>query len=340
MEQTETPPLTSNGNGVAGGHEIVLSIIIVSYNCRDLVLACLRSVRAAIPYARGVDIIVVDNASVDGTVDAIAEEFPEVRRIPLPENVGFGRGCNVGASEARSPLILLLNPDTTVRPQTLENLLGVAAEYPNAGIWGGRTMADDGTVVAGSCWRFPTLWSTFCVTTGLSRAFSNSAIFNREAYGGWRRDDLREVEVVSGCLLLIRMELWRQLGGFDPTFFLYSEEVDLCLRARRLGARPLISPDAEVRHYAGGTQPIHADRLIRLLTGKRTYMFKHWSRPRRWVGGILLLAWPLSRIAAIGFAGRIVSRRNGPVDASAWVEVWRRRHEWYPGDPLWDRADR
>ena len=208
----------------------LVSIIVVNYRTRELTLECLRSV-ARETENFDYEILLVDNASNDGLIEAVAGEMPDVRRIPLTENVGFARGNNIAAEQARGKYLLLLNSDTLILDRAIDRLLAFAAERPAAKIWGGRTLLGDRTLDPGSCWRRMTLWSVFCRTFGLAAAFPNSKLFNAEAYGGWDRSTVREVDIVTGCFLLIETELWRKLGGFDPRFFMYGEEADLCLRA-------------------------------------------------------------------------------------------------------------
>jgi len=308
----------------------LLSIIIVSFNCRELTLGCIRSIEET---ANTIDleIIIVDNGSVDGSANAISNDFPQVKLIAQKENIGFGPACNAGVTIARGEYLLLLNPDTIVLPNSIQNLLEFAKKYPGAGIWGGRTLSPDGSLNPKSCWRFPTLWSTFCVAFGLARAFPTSEYFNWEEYGGWDRSTIRFVDVVSGCLLLIRKRLWSALGGFDPIYFLYSEEVDLCLRAKALGARPIISPDVEVIHYVGGTQDVKSERFILLFQGKRTYMLKHWPPIKQFVGKILLIVWPLSRYVGLSLWAMMARRKISMVKARSWKVVWQSRRHWIAG---------
>lgn len=311
-------------------YEPVVSIVLIGYHCRELILDCLRSLEATSPRTP-LEVIVVDNASTDGTVAALNAAWPAVHTIALEKNVGFGPGCNIGAAAARGRFVLFLNPDTVVRPGSIDRLVDLAAQFPDAGIYGGKTVTPAGEAVAGSCWRFPTLWSTFCVSVGLSRLFDNSRLFNPEPYGGQPLHGVRAVDVVSGCLLMIRKDLWDRLAGFDPAYFMYSEEVDLCLRARRIGAQPVVSADVEIVHLVGKTQPVRADRLIRLLKGKRTFMLRHWGGLKERAGAALLLCWPLSRYAGLSVAQRFIRRPRVMEAARTWGEVWRRRSEWLPG---------
>jgi GT2 family glycosyltransferase len=170
-----------------------------------------------------------------------------------------------------------------------------------------------------------TIWNLFCRASGLATAFPSSGLLNTESYGGWRRDTEREVDIVSGCFLLICRDRWEKLGGFDPAFFMYGEEADLCLRAGKGGLRPRTSPNATIVHIGGASETVRADKVARLLAAKSKLIRRHWSPILRPVGLALLAAWPLSR----SMAGRIMSggaRRSE--STRAWSEVWARRREW------------
>lgn len=296
-----------------------VSVVIVSYNTRALTLDCLRSLHAETRETT-FETIVVDNASADGSADAIAEAFPHVRLIRSPDNLGFSRANNVAADQTRGRRLLLLNPDTVVLRGAVDRLAAFARAQPEARIWGGRTLFANGSLNAACCWREMSLWNLACRASGLTGLFPQSDLFNAEAYGGWRRDAVREVDIVQGSFLLIDAELWRELGGFDLDFVMYGEEADLCRRARALGARPTMTPEAEIVHYGGASETVRADKMVRLLSAKATFLSKHWRGVRRSAGLWLLALWPWSRrLAARGDAGRV------------WSEVWRRRREWRHG---------
>ena len=192
-------------------------------------------------------VVVLDNASDDGSADAVAAAFPQVELIRSPDNLGFARANNVIAETAATEWLLLLNSDTEVLPGAIDELLAFARANPAHGIYGGRTLFPDGSLNRGSCYDRLTPWSAFCHATGLVAAFRDSALFDTENIGGWARDSVREVDIVSGCFFLIRTALWRELGGFDPRFFMYGEEVDLCHRARARGWRPVVTPGGDDR---------------------------------------------------------------------------------------------
>lgn len=297
-----------------------LSILVVSYNTRDLTLACLESVyeETLTPF----ELIVVDNASTDGSAEAIALEFPKATLIARPDNLGFARANNLAAQSARGKQLLLLNPDTVVLNNAIDRLCAFARAQPEARIWGGRTLFGDQSLNPSSCWRRITLWNLFCRWTGLTGLAHNSPLFNSESYGGWPRDAIREVDIVTGCLLLIARADWDRLDGFDPAFIMYGEDADLCLRARAdLDARPAVTPEATIIHYGGASETVRSDKLVRLLRAKAELIERHISIPQRALARMMLAAWPLSRAVVFGLFNR----------STPWREAWRRRAEWRRG---------
>ncbi|MDR3499400.1 MAG: glycosyltransferase family 2 protein [Parvibaculum sp.] len=307
-----------------------LSIIIISYNTREMTLACLRSVFAEtrdVPF----EIIVVDNNSPDGSAKAIAEAFPNIRLMAERDNHGFALGNNIAAREAKGEFLLLLNPDTVVLDRAIDRLMGFAAERPQAGIWGGRTVFADGSLNPASCWQRITLWNLVCRASGLAAIFSGSEFFNPEAFGGWQRDSVRQVDIVSGCFFLLRRELWERLGGFSPEFFMYGEEADLCLRARAFGVRPHITPEATIIHYGGASETVRADKTVRLLKAKVHLIRRHWSHFASRFGVLLLAAWPLSRLIALSVLSRLRPTAPRTESLETWKKVWASRDEWLRG---------
>jgi N-acetylglucosaminyl-diphospho-decaprenol L-rhamnosyltransferase len=322
--------MVTDRSGVPHRVPIRASIQIVSHNTREMTLACLRSILHG-AHSRDVEVIVVDNASDDGSPEAIEREFPEVRLISSPENLGFAGANNIAANQGSGIFLLLLNPDTLVYDQAIERLLKFADQQPQAGIWGGRTTFADGSLNPRSCWRFASLWSMFCQAVGLSAVFPTSRWFNSEAYGGWMRDSVREVDFVTGCFLLIKRELWQQLGGFDERFFMYAEEADLCYRARRLGARPLFTPEAAIVHYGGASEPARAAKIEKLFAGKSAFMRKHWPVPKRMCGVFLLTLHVVTRVAGYTALTRLTGSEEHMTCVREWREVWRVRGRWAQG---------
>jgi N-acetylglucosaminyl-diphospho-decaprenol L-rhamnosyltransferase len=295
-----------------------VSVVVVTYKCRDVARACLASIDET---ASGLDVevVVLDNASGDGTVEMVRSEFPQARLIASPENLGFALGVNRAAESAAGEYLLLLNPDTVVHEGAIQRLVEFARARPQGGIYGGRTLDPDGTVNPGSCWGAPSLWSLFCFATLLTTAFRGSRLFDPESLGGWKRDTVREVDIVTGCLLLVPRALWDELEGFDPRFFMYGEDADLTLRAWALGYRPAITPDAVVTHEIGVSSDADGEKYLLLYRGKATLLRKHW-RGLRLRAGLGLLA------AGVGVRGLLRRRSEYP-------DVWRRRGEWLGGYP-------
>lgn len=308
-----------------------VSILVISYNTQAMTLACLASIAAetALPH----EVIVVDNASPDGSAAAIAAAFPDLALIASGENLGFARGNNLAAGRARGEYLLLLNPDTVVLDHAVDRLVAFAERTPQAGIWGGRTLNADMSLNPMSVFGDQTLWRLFCGASGLSAALPESPIFNAERYGGWARDSEREVDVVQGCFFLIRRSLWDRLGGFDPSFVMYGEEADLCLRARRLGARPRMTPEAAIIHYAGASSSRRSDKAVLVFKSRITLARRHLAAWRRPAGVFLLRAWPLGRKLGAALAARLTGRPGAAAAAAHWDAVWRARAAWRDGFP-------
>lgn len=303
-----------------------LTVIVVSYNTRDLTLKCLETLYAG-THATRFRCVVLDNASEDGSADAIAAAFPQVDLIRSKENLGFARANNVVAAAARSEWLLLLNPDTEVYDGAVDRLIAFARAHPEAGITGGRTVFPDGRLNIASCWNRITPWSVFCMATGLTAALPNSRVFNPEGIGGWKRDSVREVDIVVGCFLMIPRRLWDALGGFNLKYWMYGEEADLCLRARDLGYRPMITPEAEIMHLVGAsTAHIRAAKTMMVARARITLIEDHW--PRIWVplGRAMMAFWAGHRALVFGLRRRLTGKG---ADASAkWAEIWGARRDW------------
>ena len=304
-----------------------LSILIVSYNTRELTLECIESVIAETKDAPfSYEILVLDNDSNDGSADAIQREFgdePLVKLVRLDHNIGFADGNNRIAKNATGKRLLLLNPDTKILDRGIVKLMECADRHPDA-ILGGRTYFGDGSFNPTSCHGWPTLWSVTCMGLGLSTMFRNNRVLDPESLGPWKRDTVREVPVVTGCFLLIRWDQWLSLGGFDTTFFMYGEETDLCRRAARRGIPRMICPDAKLIHYGGASEKVRSDRMVKLFNAKVRFFRKHWSKPACMYGVAMLKLWAWSRMA--GHWGiRQLGKQTAGYDA--WRDIWRRRRE-------------
>jgi len=223
-----------------------VAVVIVSYEGRDALLACLESLRrhASIP----IEAVVVDNASTDGSAEAVRAAHPAVRVIANAENVGFARACNQGWRASRAPCVLFLNPDAEVTAGAVDTLAGLLERRTDVGAAGPRTRGSDGTIQ---------------VSTGPDLTPLAERRQRRLVLGVARRDPAavaeaealhsreREVDWVSGACLAVRRAALEAVSGFDEGFFLYEEDADLCRRLRQDGWRILFTPAAEVRHRLG-----------------------------------------------------------------------------------------
>ena len=301
----------------------LVSIVVVSYRTKDLTLTALRTVFDQTEPGT-FELLVVDNASDDGSADAIEEEFGgRLTLIRSDENLGFARANNLAAERARGEYLLLLNPDTEVLDHAIDRLLAFARSRPEAGIWGGRTVFADRTLNPASCWQRITPWSTVCMATGLRAAFKGSEWLNPEGIGSWPRDSVREVDIVVGCFLLMRLETWRALGGFDLRYWMYGEEADLCLRARALGCRPAITPDATIVHLVGASSPDDTRKEALITKARVTLVRTHWPAWQVPFGLAMFWTWALLKGAAARLRGR--SQPHG--------SLFSMRKDWLAGYP-------
>lgn len=227
----------------------VISTIIVNYNAGALLRRCVDSL---LNCPLGIEIIVVDNASVDGSLDTLAG-LPGVQKILNPVNVGFAAACNVGARAATAPFILFLNPDCYFNPGTLDTLLEAMRADERVGMAGGLLVNLDGTEQAGGRRAVPTPWRSFVRAFGLAR-FSDR--WPRLFYDFHLHEELlpaqpTEVEAISGACMLVRREAMQDVGEWDEGYFLHCEDLDWCMRFRQKGWKILFVPSAKITHALG-----------------------------------------------------------------------------------------
>jgi GT2 family glycosyltransferase len=273
------------------------SIIIVNWNTRDLLADCLESIAANAP-TYSYEIIVVDNASADDSVAMIKARFPHIALIENSGNPGFAQANNQAINRSSGRYILLLNPDTVVLPDALDNLIAFMDRHPHAGAAGSRLFSADGSLQA-SCYPYPTLFRE------LWRLFHMDAIHPIAEYdmGRWSVDAPREVEAIQGSCFMLRREALDQVGLLDENFFMYSEEVDLCLRIRQGGWPLYWVPQSRVIHYGGQSSKLVADEMfLQLYRGKVQYFRKHTKPLKVALYKLVLLAAASARVAVAPIA--------------------------------------
>ncbi len=226
-----------------------VSIVIVSFNTRELTRKCLKSVAA---YAADIahEVIVVDNASQDGSGDMVETEFPRVRLIRMPENRGFAGGNNPGIRKASGRYVLLLNSDAFLNQGALKNTVAFMDRHPRIGILGCKLTNPDGSLQP-SARMLPSPLNKILHITGLAAKFPRSTFFGRVDFSWWDHVTPRSVGWVVGAFFLIRSEIVREIGALDERYFLYFEEIDYCLSARRAGWDVVFYPHVQVVHLGG-----------------------------------------------------------------------------------------
>ncbi|GAA0492996.1 glycosyltransferase family 2 protein [Microbacterium aurantiacum] len=299
-----------------------IAVVIVNYNTADETAASIASVLAMT--RTPTEIVVVDNGSRDGSVETLRARFPEIAVVDAGENLGFAAGVNRGVAHTTAPWVLLLNPDTVVLDGAIDALLAYARAHPEHRVYGGRTVRPDGSTDPSSCWGAMSLWSLACFATGLSTAFKRSRIFDPESLGSWQRDSVREVPIITGCLLLISREDWTLLGGMDETYFLYGEDADFSARAWEHGMRPVIVPSATIIHAVGGSTASSGRKMSMVMAGKATVLRRRWHPAAAAIGIALLQVGTAVRALPAGARGR---------RGTTWQVVWGHRRAWRTGYP-------
>ncbi len=225
----------------------LLTTLLVSFNTRELLTPCLSALATARAPLGTSPVVVVDNASADGSAEYLEQHHPDVRLIRSARNLGFGRANNLGLPEVRSKYVLLLNTDAFVPPDALTKTLAFMEATPDCGILGVRLVGRDGELQP-SCRFFPTPYNTFLSRSGLARWLPATRMVDDMA---WAHDEVRECDWVPGCFYLVRRELIDRVGLFDPRYFLYYEEVDHCFAAKAAGSKVMYYPHVSVVHIGG-----------------------------------------------------------------------------------------
>jgi N-acetylglucosaminyl-diphospho-decaprenol L-rhamnosyltransferase len=299
------------------------SVIVLTYQSAATIDPCLD---ALLPELAAVDgeLIVVDNGSTDGSVERLRDRG--IEPIDSGGNVGFARGCNLGASHATGRLLVFVNPDAQVAPGCLSRLASAAEDRP--GPLGARAEHADGSYDRRSVLGRPSLAGALTFASGLDRAFRGSRWLDPE-HGP--RDlpvdpPLRSVPAVSGALLAVPRDLWDELGGFDERYFLYGEDVDLCLRAAKLGRRPTLVVTARYQHVGGVSSGGSSTRGVLLYRGKATLYRTHLSVPAASIAVVALQVGAWIRGVAVHLPVRRLAGQARP-----WWQLWKARRSWRAG---------
>lgn len=308
----------------------MLSVIVVSWNTRDILRDCLASVCRHLP-AGDRELVVVDNASHDGSAEMVAQEFPFARLLRNDANLGFGRAANQGMSAARGDQFLLLNSDALLQDGSLLALVGRLASDPTLGVVGPRIDLEEGRLQS-SARRFPSVGRLLLSELWLHRLFARARAADLLLGHYWPHDVEREADWLVGACLLLRREVFEQTGGFDPGIFMYGEEVEWCHRIRAAGWRILFCPEARVLHLNHKS----ADALFGDTGRTDRCLLAEDDLLRRWQGawapavaGLLRVSGALLRLLLFGLRVRLrpndAYARDVAADGRATLEHYARR---------------
>jgi GT2 family glycosyltransferase len=251
-----------------------LSVIIVSWNARGYLRDCLDSIYKTVGQME-CEIIVVDNASTDGSPDMVAADFPKVKLIRSSENLGFAKANNLGAKASSGSWLALVNSDVVLHPNCFQELVLFMDSNGDVGLVGPKILGGDG-LLQRTCRRLPTVWNTTCRMLALDVVFPRWSLFSGREMRHWKHDTMAEVEVLSGCFWLARREAVEKVGMLDERFFFYAEDVDWCKRFREAGWKVVFMPHATATHFGGGSSSNAPLRYsIELLRANLIYWNKH-----------------------------------------------------------------
>lgn len=272
-----------------------VSIVIVNWNTKNITDDCLKSVYEQ---TSGIDFetIVIDNASEDGSAAMIKEKYPQAILIENTENAGFAPANNQGIEIAKGRYVLLLNSDTIVLDGAIQKTVDFADQIPNAAVVGCKVLNKDMTLQP-SCFMFPSILNMLLSTSYLYKIFPHSKLFGREQMTWWDRNDVREVDVVTGCYMLVRKDAIDQIGVMDDDYFMYGEETDWCWRFKKAGWKNIFTPDAKIIHLGGqSSKNVKSKSLIRIKLGILQFIYKNKNRFVFLISCLLTLFFYLARI--------------------------------------------
>jgi N-acetylglucosaminyl-diphospho-decaprenol L-rhamnosyltransferase len=290
----------------AGG----LDVVIVSYRSRELLRECLGALRAH-PPSCPISVVVVDNASGDGTVELVAREFPEVDLIASARNLGFAAATNLGAQRGSASYLLALNPDTAVGPGALDRVIAVLESHPDVAVVGPRLLRPDGSFDHAARRSFPTPLSALGHFTGIGRRAQSGRL------AAYRAPDVESgpVDAVNGAFMLMRRSAFEEVGGFDKGYWMYMEDLDLSYRLRQRGLLSWYEPSATVGHVKGGS--VGGPRPLRLNwhfhRGMGRFYRRHYASQHSPVMNVLVylgIALKLVASAAQSLLRRSLARRR------------------------------
>ncbi|MCK5146587.1 glycosyltransferase [bacterium] len=289
-----------------------ISVIVVSYNVRAFLASALRTAEAALSSIDS-EIIVVDNASTDGSVDMLHRQFPGIRVIISPENLGFAGANNLAIESADGDYIALVNPDTIIHKDAFHVCMNYLDSHSDTGMVGCKILNGDGTLQLACRRSFPTPWIALTKVLGLSALFPHSRRFGRYNLTYLDENKIEDVEAISGSFMFIRKKVLEQTGGLDDQFFMYGEDLDLCYRIHQAGWKITYLPQARIIHYKGqSAMQAGFKSLINFYEAMRLFVKKHFTRGWLWLPRWLIIAG-IGLRGSLSFIMRLIKPWFGPI---------------------------
>jgi GT2 family glycosyltransferase len=264
--------------------EVDISIVIVSWNAQRYLRECLESF-ASQKSKHSREIIVVDNASTDGSPQYVIEHYPGVILIENEKNDGFAKGNNIGIKKSKGRYLCLVNSDVKVLSGCLDKLCEYMDRQPTIGVIGPKILWPDMTL-QDSCRKFPSLWNNFCASAGLNRIFAKIPMFSGEHMTYFDHNSIKSVDSLVGCFLMVRQDALNEVGLLDERFFMYAEEVDWCKRFRKAGWKVVFYPEAKVIHYGRGSS---SNEPLRFALEQKRSILLYWQKHHSWATQKLII---------------------------------------------------
>ncbi|MEC4049428.1 glycosyltransferase family 2 protein [Flavobacterium sp. SUN046] len=254
-----------------------LSVIILNYNVRFFLEQCILSVQKALQGIDG-EIIVIDNHSSDDSCAMMKKLFPSVTLIENKENLGFPKGNNIGVAQAKGEYVCILNPDTVVAEDTFTKILAFAKSKTNLGIVGCKLIDGTGAFLPESKRGVPTPWVAFTKIFGLYKIFPNNSLFNRYYAQHLTPNQTGKVDILVGAFMVLKRELYNEIGGFDENCFMYSDDIDLSYMALQRGKENYYFHETTVIHYKGESTVRDGTYMRRFQEAMNFFYKKHFSK--------------------------------------------------------------
>lgn len=296
--------------------KIDLSIIILSYNTKELLRNCLESIKKSKTNGLIIETIVVDNASSDGSPDMVQKEFPWVRLIKSKKNLGFAGGNNLGLKKASGRYILFLNSDTIVSSEAFKKMILFMESDKKIGACTPKTMLFSGGMDPDCHRGFPTLWASICYFSGLERLFPKSKIFGQYHQFYLDLTKAHEIDAGFGTFMMVRKEVLKKVGDWDESYFFYGEDLDLFYRIKKAGWKVMFYPESLATHHKGASSGLRreskevtqASKEIRIKTAKSSikameifYKKFYYDKYPRWLTWLVILGIKIKGVFRVLF---------------------------------------